>query len=96
MTLRQTERNVRPFGGNKRIYLREENEGYSQEFAFGGPRLEYVGYGDGGVSVGEVWVVSAAGNGDSEPVPRDSGQSHVVVLPHDPFPALKHRKKNTY
>ena len=37
-----------------------------QEFALGGPVLEHIGDGDGGISIGEVRVVHAAAHRDAE------------------------------
>ena len=58
------------------------------EFAFSGAALQNVGDGDGCVAVGEVRIVSAAGDGDAEAVAGDTAQRYVVQLPGDSFTPL--------
>ena len=45
----------------------------SLKFSLGGPRLEDVRDGDGGVAVGEVGIVPSPRHGDSEPVAGNPG-----------------------
>lgn len=72
--------------------MRAHTESYLLELALRWPRLQHVRYGNGGIATGEVRVVSSATDGNPEPVPRNSRQGHVVVLPDDTFPSLKHKE----
>ena len=72
--------------------MRAHTESYLLELALRRPRLQHVRYGNRRIATGEVRVVYAATDGNPEPVPRNSRQGHVVVLPDDTFPSLKHKK----
>jgi hypothetical protein len=71
--------------------LGEYSARYLLELPLGWSRLQHIRDGNCRIAVGEVRVVSPATDGNSEPVPWNSGQGHVVVLPDDTLPALEQK-----
>ena len=69
---------------------------YLLELALCRSSLQDVRDGNCRIAVGEVRVVSPSTDCNPESVPGNSGQGHVMVLPDDTFPALKHKIRNVY
>ena len=63
------------------------------QFSFRGSSLKNVRNGDAGIPVGEVRVVPASADCDTESVAGDPTQLNVMELPHDSLSALLRKKK---
>ena len=64
-----------------------------QKFSLGWSSFKDVGNGDGGVTVGEVGVVTTARDSDAEAIARNSLQNNIVILPDYPLASLKGKKQ---